>query len=101
MNFKQKRFKERNKKIIERKKKRTARIGIFAVAHATYWEQFEGLEQNIMGFHADVCSMVEKNDVEIIDFGMFDSSEKAYAAVPKIMAANYPGTEDDVHKISA
>ncbi len=74
--------------MIERKKQRTARIGIFAVAHATYWGQFEGLEQNIMGFHADFCSMVKENDVEIIDFGMIDSSEKAYAAVPKILAAN-------------
>lgn len=74
--------------MIERKKQRTARIGIFAVAHATYWGQFEGLEQNIMGFHADFCSMVEENDVEIIDFGMIDSSEKAYAAVPEILAAN-------------
>ena len=74
--------------MIERKKQRTARIGIFAVAHATYWGQFEGLEQNIMGFHADFCSMVKENDVEIIDFGMIDSSEKAYAAVPEILAAN-------------
>ena len=29
--------------MIERKNKRTAKIGVFAVAHATYWEQFEGL----------------------------------------------------------
>ena len=34
--------------MIERKHKRTARIGIFAVAHAVYWEQFEGLYDNIM-----------------------------------------------------
>ena len=45
--------------MIERKKKRTARIGIFAVAHATYWEQFEGLEDNIMGYHKDFFSLVE------------------------------------------
>lgn len=74
--------------MIERKKPRTARIGIFAVAHATYWHQFEGLEENIMGYHKDFCDLVEKNDVEVIDFGMIDSSEKAYAVVPKILAAN-------------
>ena len=74
--------------MIERKKKRTAKVGIFAVAHATYWKQFDGLEQNIMGFHADFCRMVEKNDVEVVDFGMIDSSEKTYAAVPEILAAN-------------
>ncbi len=74
--------------MIARKKERTARIGIFAVAHATYWDQFEGLLDNIMGFHSEFCEMTEKNDVEVIDFGMIDSSEKAYEAVPKILAAN-------------
>lgn len=74
--------------MIERKKKRTARIGIFAVAHAVYWQQFEGLEANIMGYHEEFCDMVANQDVEVIDFGMVDSSEKAYAAVPKILAAN-------------
>lgn len=74
--------------MIKRKKKRTARIGIFAVAHATYWAQFEGLYENIMGYHQEFGSMTAKNEVEVIDFGMIDSSEKAYAAVEKIQAAN-------------
>ena len=74
--------------MIERKKKRNARIGIFAVAHATYWGQFEGLYENIMGYHKDFCKMTEANEVEVIDFGMVDSSEKAYEAVEKIQAAN-------------
>ena len=74
--------------MIQRKNKRTAKIGIFAVAHATYWDQFEGLENNIMGFHSELCELVKENEVEIVDFGMIDSSEKAYDAVPKILAAN-------------
>ena len=73
--------------MIERKNKRTAKIGIFAVAHATYWDQFPGLEDNIMGFHKDFCEMVENQDVEVVDFGMVDSSEKAYDAVDRILAA--------------
>lgn len=74
--------------MIQRKNKRTARIGVFAVAHATYWDQFDGLLDNIMGYHNDFCQMTKSNDVEVIDFGMIDSSEKAYDAVPKILAAN-------------
>lgn len=74
--------------MIERKNKRTARIGIFAVAHATYWAQFEGLYENIMGYHAEFCRQVSENDVEVIDFGMVDSSEKAYAASDKIKEAH-------------
>ena len=46
--------------MLERKRNRFARIGIFAVAHATYWDQFEGLEKNIMGFHKNFCEIVEK-----------------------------------------
>ena len=74
--------------MITRKKARTAKIGVFAVAHATYWAQFDGLEGNIMGFHKDFVKSVEKNEVEVVDFGMVDSSEKAYETVKKILAAD-------------
>ena len=74
--------------MIERKHKRTARIGIFAVAHAVYWEQFEGLYDNIMKYHHDLVDKVGANDVEVIDFGMVDSSMKAYETVKKIKAAS-------------
>ena len=73
--------------MIDRKRKRTAKIGIFAVAHATYWGQFPGLEQNIMGYHKDFCELVENQDVEVVDFGMVDSSEKAYETADRILAA--------------
>ena len=73
--------------MLERKRNRFARIGIFAVAHATYWDQFEGLEKNIMGFHKNFCEIVEKQDVEVADFGMVDSCEKAYEVVNRILAA--------------
>ena len=74
--------------MIERKHKRTARIGIFAVAHAVYWEQFEGLYDNLMKYHHDLVDKVGANDVEVIDFGMVDSSMKAYETVKKIKAAS-------------
>jgi len=74
--------------MIERKNKRTAKIGVFAVAHATYWDQFEGLYDNIMSYHAELLKKTEANEVEVIDFGMIDSSEKAYAAIPEILSAN-------------
>ena len=74
--------------MIERVKKRTARIGIFAVAHATYWEQFEGLKESILQYHAQLCRQVKANDVELLDFGMVDSSEKAYETVEKIAASH-------------
>ena len=70
--------------MIERKKQRTARIGVFAVAHGTYWAQFDGLYENIMGYHREFTSKLSKNEVEVIDFGMIDSSEGAYEAAAKM-----------------
>ena len=74
--------------MIERKNKRNARIGMFAVAHDTYWAQFEGLLDNIMGYHKDAVKLVEANDVEVIDYGMIDSSIKAYDVLPKMKGDN-------------
>jgi len=71
--------------MIERAKKRTARIGFFSVAHATYWQQFDSLYEKMMVHHQEAIGLIATNDVKVIDFGMVDSSEKAYEAVPKMM----------------
>ena len=74
--------------MIGRKKKRTCRIGIFAVAHAVYWDQFPGLYESLMHHYGEACEKVRKNDVELVDFGMVDSSEKAFAVAPKMLGAD-------------
>lgn len=74
--------------MVERKKKRTARIGMFAVAHDTYWGQFPGLLDNIMGYHKDAQKLVAENDVEIIDYGMVDSNQKGFKALERMQGDN-------------
>ena len=74
--------------MISRKKPRFARVGIFAIAHATYWDQFPGLEEAILNYHNDLKNLIAAHDVEIIDFGMVDSNEKAFDAVSKIRGAS-------------
>ncbi len=64
------------------------KIGIFAVAHATYWDQFEGLLDNIMGYHKDFCDKTASFGAEVVDFGMIDSSEKAFGIIPEILSAD-------------
>lgn len=78
---------ERKIKMIERKKQRYAKIGIFAVAHAKYWEQFEGLLDQILIYHHDFCSMVLEKEIEVIDFGMIDSNERAFDVIGEMNAA--------------
>lgn len=70
--------------MIGRLRKRNTRIGFFAVAHATYWEQFDGLLEQIMKYHEEASQLIWANDVELIDYGMVDSSEKAYEALKKM-----------------
>lgn len=72
--------------MIKRIEQPKGKIGVFAVAHATYWDQFEGLLDNIMGYHRDFCEKTKAMGAEVIDFGMIDSSEKAFDVVPKILA---------------
>lgn len=74
--------------MINRKIPLTGRVGIFAVGHAVYWGQFSGLLDNLMKFHADFCEKVRGMGVEVVDFGMIDSSEKAFEVIPKMKAAS-------------
>ena len=70
--------------MIERKNPRTAKVGFYSVAHATYWDQFPGLLDNMMKYHRDTAALIESYGVEVVDYGMVDSSEKAYEVADKI-----------------
>lgn len=74
--------------MIERKIKRTAKIAFFAVGHATYWGQFEGLLDSLLNYHSQVKDIIAENDVEIVDFGMVDSNALAFEVSKKINAEN-------------
>lgn len=74
--------------MIGRKKKRTAKIGVFGVAHPMYWGQFSGLKESLMGYHEDFKKMVLSNEVEVIDFGMVDTSQRAYSILECMKAAS-------------
>ncbi len=70
--------------MIQRSKKRTANAGLFAVGHDTYWHQFEGLLDNLMGYHAVVRGMIEENGVVVKDYGMVDTSIAGYETLEKM-----------------
>ncbi len=70
--------------MIERKVKLTAKIGLFAVGHEVYWNQFEGLLDSLLRYHSDAKQLILNNEVEIIDYGMVDTSEKAYQTAQKM-----------------
>ncbi len=73
--------------MIERKYKREARIGIFGVVHAVYYEQFEGLKENLESYHAVLCEKVQNEGVTVVNFGIIGSNEEAYEALQKMKGA--------------
>ena len=72
---------------IERRKKLTAKVGLYGVGHDTYWGQFEGLKDELLGYH-DVLKKNIENGVEVVDFGLIDNAESAYSTVKKLKAEN-------------
>ncbi len=74
--------------MLERKTKRTAKVGLFGVAHGVYWEQFPGLLEGLMCMHEQMKAKLQSNDVEVVDFGMVDTSEKGYQTAVAVKAAN-------------
>jgi len=75
-------------KIIERLKPLKARVGILGVGHYTYWDQFEGLLNQMYEKLVVFEKMLINNGVETVNFGLSDCAETAYKIVPEIKAAN-------------
>ena len=70
--------------MITRKKQRTANIAFFSVIHEVYFEQFEGLEKSLNGYHSDTVKLVESNDVKVVDYGIVGSNSKAFEVAERI-----------------
>ncbi len=75
-------------RLVERRKPLTANVGIFAVGHDTYWDQFPGLLDELMGYHARFRSMLEERGMQVTDYGMIDNAGSAYGRVKTIKGAD-------------
>ncbi len=65
------------------------RIGVFGVGYFKYWDQFEGLLDQLLEKQQIFINKIEASgDVTIVDFGLIDDATKAYELVPKLKAAN-------------
>jgi len=56
------------------------RVGLFAIGLEAYWAQFEGLQQRLIDYSAQVARRLGRPGVEIVNLGLIDSPEKAVAA---------------------
>jgi L-arabinose isomerase len=56
------------------------KAGIFSIGLDTYWPQFDGLLDNLNGYHAQIRDRIAGMGIELIDAGMVDNVEKANGA---------------------
>lgn len=56
-----------------------AKLGVFCVALNNYWPQFPGLRDELLKHHETFCQQLRELGVEVIDAGMADSSQTAFA----------------------
>ena len=73
---------------VPRRRPLTARVGVLGVGHHTYWPQFEGLYAKLQEKMAHLVHKLEGFGVEVFPFGISDCAQGAYAAVPRIQAAD-------------
>ena len=56
------------------------KVGLFTIGLDTYWGQFDGLLQNLLGYKNQIKEKIGAYGVEVIDTGMVDNPVKAREA---------------------
>jgi len=56
------------------------KIGLFGIGLEAYWEQFEGLKARLEGYLAVVEQKLTAMHPPIINLGLIDTTDKAFAA---------------------
>jgi L-arabinose isomerase len=62
------------------------KVGLFAIGLDTYWPQFEGLKERLLGYHERVRQGLESGGVEVLDAGLVDNADQARAAGEQLRA---------------
>ena len=73
---------------IPRLKPLTARVGLLAVGHHTYWAQFPGLLDEMHRKIGVLAARLQAGGVEVVNFGLVDDAQTAWAAAPKVKGAD-------------
>lgn len=52
-------------------------VGLYGIGLDTYWNQFEGLYDKLVGYQEYIASMMARDDINIINAGLVDNPEVA------------------------
>ena len=56
------------------------KIGLFGIGLDAYWPQFPGLEDRLRGFTHQVAQRLENAGAQVVNLGLIDTPERAFAA---------------------
>ena len=56
------------------------KTGLFGVGLNTYWPQFEGLHERLIGYQNEIASRMRTLGADVVDAGLVDCPEKAAEA---------------------
>jgi L-arabinose isomerase len=56
------------------------KIGLFGIGLDAYWPQFAGLKERLEGYVARVAQKLARPGVEVVDLGLIDTPDRAFAA---------------------
>jgi len=73
---------------VPRRKPLAANVGIFGVGHHTYWAQFPGLKDELLGYMDEFAQQVRGCGVDVVSFGLVDEARSASAALKAMKAAD-------------
>jgi L-arabinose isomerase len=65
-----------------------ARIGVFGVGYTKYWEQFSGMYEEMLLKQEKFIRKIPSDGIDVIDFGIVDSPQKAYEVVKQLDCSN-------------
>jgi L-arabinose isomerase len=56
------------------------RIGLFGIGLDTYWPQFKGLKDRLIGYQSFIAERLSTLDINVVDAGLVDTPDSARAA---------------------
>jgi L-arabinose isomerase len=56
------------------------KVGLFGIGLDSYWPQFPGLRDTLIGFTAQVARQLESCGVRVVNLGLITTPEKSFAA---------------------
>ncbi len=63
-------------------------IGLFGIGLDAYWPQFEGLEERLKGYIERVAQLLGQSGAKVVNLGLIDTAEKAFAAGHQLRQAD-------------